>query len=152
MKKIQRELKTYKDIYVSVDGKEFDNETDCKAWETSYKGTLAASWAQIKKVDASSVNLGLPWNSDDHECYAIKPQSLEEITLINAYIQSSTCNHNDITLLADHIGKLVILNFGYDHDYCDVYVPHKNLENITKYIITLEDEINGKIDGNNEIK
>ena len=51
MKKIQKEETKVivKDIFVSVDGKEFTNEADCKAWETSYRGTLEASWALIKK-------------------------------------------------------------------------------------------------------
>lgn len=40
MKKIQREVKTYKDIFVSVDGKEFETEANCREWEKSYKGTL----------------------------------------------------------------------------------------------------------------
>ena len=143
MKKIQQEVKTYKDIYVSVDGKEFSNEADCKAWETSYKGTLAASWHLIKKTDASTVNLGLPWSSDDDECYVLKPQSLEEITLINAYIQSSTGDNSSILTTGD-IGHLVALNFGYDHDYCNVYVLEDNLKNITNYMTKLENELNDK--------
>ena len=50
MKKIQREETKviYTDIYVSVDGKEFTNEKDCREWETSYKGTLEASWKLIR--------------------------------------------------------------------------------------------------------
>ena len=141
MKKIQQEVKTYKDIYVSVDGKEFSNKEDCEAWEKSYKGTIAASWSLIKKVDASTVNLGLPWSSDDYECYVLKPKSLDEITLINAYIQSSTCSSGTM-LTTGHIGHTIAINFGYDHDYCDVYVIEDNLKNITNYMAKLENELN----------
>lgn len=139
MKKIQREVKTYEDIYVSIDGREFRKEADCKEWEASYKGTLSSSFALIKKVEANSCNLGIAYSNDDHECYVIKPKNLEEITLINAYIKSSTCCNG--TLTAGHIGKLVALNFGYDHDYCDVYTLEDHIKHVADYISELENKI-----------
>ena len=140
MKKIQREVKTYEDIFVSVDGKEFKNEADCKTWEASYKGTLAESWRQMKKIEVNSVELGLPWSSDDHECYAIRPKDIDEITLINAYINSST-GQGAVTLAADMIGKLIILNFGYDHDYCDWYIMENRIKRISDHVAELEAQI-----------
>jgi hypothetical protein len=140
MKMIKQEVKTYKAIYVSVDGKEFDNEADCKAWEKSYKGTLEASWKLIKKIEVSDCALGLPWSSDDHECYVLKPKNLDEITLLNAYIESSTCSKGLLT--AQHIGELIVLNFGYDHDYCDVYELADHLKSITEYIGRMNEKIN----------
>lgn len=141
MKKIQQEVKTYKNIYVSVDGKEFENEADCRAWENSYKGTIEASWKLIKKVEAGTAELGLPWSCDDHECYIIRPKNLDEITLINAYIDSSTSN-NGAKLTTQHIGKLVALNFGYDHDWCDAFILADRISEITKYIAEKENELN----------
>lgn len=140
MKTIQREVKTYESIYVSVDGKEFKNEADCKAWENSYKGTLAASWNLIKKEDANSCRLGLMYSSDDHECYVLKPKDIEEITLINAYLASSTGDTMP-RLTTEHIGKLVAFNFGYDHDYCDIYILEDHIKQISQYISTLEEKI-----------
>ena len=141
MKKIQREVKTYKDVFVSVDGKEFSNETDCKEWEASYNGTMAASWSKIKKIEVNSCSLGVPYSNDDYECYMIKPKDLEEITLINAYVRSATYN-NCTTLDASHIGKLVILNFGYDHDYCDAFTLADHLKDITDYAAKIENKMN----------
>lgn len=135
MKKIQREktVTTITDIFVSVDGKEFENETDCRAWENSYRGTLEASWQLIKKVEVCDADFGIPWSSDDHECYVIKPRNLNDITLINAYIQSVT-NCNGTLLTTGHIGDVILLNFGYDRDYCDVHSLTDHLSNITKTI------------------
>ena len=140
MKKIQKEITIKKDIFVSVDGKEFDNEADCKSWEASYKGTLNASWNLIKKCEANTINLGLPWSNDDYQCYVVKPANLEEVTLINAYIASSTCNDNPL-LTAAHIGKLVALDFGYDHDYCSVYALDDHIKRIADYIANLDNEM-----------
>lgn len=146
MRKIQREETKViiKDIFVSVDGKEFDNEADCKAWENSYKGTLAASWETMNKVKAYSCDLGLPWANDDQECYVVEPKNIDDIAFINAYINSSTYGNSEGTLTIKHIGKSIVLNFGYDHDYCDIYVLADHLATITKYIETLESKLHEK--------
>ena len=142
MRKIQREETKviYKDIYVSVDGKEFDNEADCKAWENSYKGTLEASWQLIEKKAICNCDYGFSYASEDHECYAIKPKNLDEIVLINAYVKATTGDKG--TLTTEHIGKLLILNFGYDHDYCDVDIFAEHLAKITERCAKLEAEFN----------
>ncbi len=142
MKKIQREVKTYKDIFVSVDGKEFEKMADCEMWEASYRGTLEASWALIDKKEVCDCDYGIPWSSEDHECYAIKPKNLDEIVLINAYIKATTGNDGGLT--TEHIGKLLMLDFGYDHDYCDIWELSKRVEAITSNIAKLEAEMNGK--------
>lgn len=144
MRKIQREETkvVYTDIYVSVDGKEFTNEADCKAWENSYRGTLEASWALIDKKKVCDCDFGIPWSSEDHECYAIKPKNLDEIVLINAYIKAKTGDNGKLT--TNHIGKLLILNFDYDYDFCDVDVLTEHLARVTEQIAKLEAEMNGE--------
>lgn len=144
MKKIQREETKviYKDIYVSVDGREFDNEADCRAWENSYKGTLTASWNLIEKKEICDCDYGFSYASEDHECYAIKPKNLDDIVLINAYIKATTYSEGILT--TEHIGKLLILNFGYDHEYCDVDVLAEHFVKLTERIAKLEAEFNGE--------
>lgn len=147
MKKIQREETKviYTDIYVSVDGKEFTNEADCKAWESSYRGTLEASWKLIDKKEVCNCDYGFSYSSEDHECYAIKPKNLDEIVLINAYIHAYTYGNATATALTtEHIGKVVILNFGYDHDWCDVDILADHFAKLAERIAKLEAEFNGE--------
>lgn len=146
MRKIQREETKviYKDIYVSVDGREFENEADCKAWEKSYEGTINASWERIKKIKVDATEIGYPGGNEDDECYVIEPKSLDDIVLINAYIKSSTYDDYAVTLTTDHIGKLVALNFGYDHEWCGRYILADIINNITKKIAKLEAEMSGE--------
>lgn len=143
MRKIQREETKviYKDIYVSVDGREFDNEADCKAWEKSYQGTISASWELIKKIKVDATEIGYPGGNEDDECYVIEPKNLDEIVLINAYIKSSTYDDFAVTLTTEHIGKLVAINFGYDHDWCGRYILADIVNNITKKISELDAEM-----------
>ena len=140
MKKIQREetVVVRKDIYVSVDGREFTNEADCKAWEKSYKGTLEASWKLIKKEEVNPCSLGLYGASEDHECYVIKPKNFAEITFINAYIQGTTYGGAELTI--EHIDQLVALDFGWDHEYCGVCIIADRFNEITKYASAIADK------------
>ena len=144
MRKIQKEETKviYKDIYVSVDGKEFNNEADCAAWESSYKGTLEVSWKLIDKREVVGYEYGISWASEDDECYILKPKNLDEIVLINAYIKGTTSD--DCTLTTEHIGKLILLNFGYDHDWCCAHILADNLAKVTDRIAKMEDEFNGE--------
>ena len=144
MKKIQREETkvVYTDIYVSVDGKEFTNEADCRAWENSYQGTLEASWKLIDKKEVCGCDYGLPSASYDDECYIIKPKNFDEIAFINAYIKCTTCSEG--TLTTKHIGRLLILNFGYDHDFCDAYILEEYLATLADRVAKLEAEMNGE--------
>lgn len=151
MKKIQKreEIVKYTDIYVSVDGKEFTNEADCRAWEKSYRGTLEASWKLVEKKEVSGGDYGVAWTSDDDECYVIKPKTLDDIVFINAYIEGTTCETGELT--TEHIGKLIFINFGYDHDWCSVTVLEENLAKVAERIAKLEAEFNGeKEEENNE--
>ena len=141
MKKIQKEVKIYETIYVSKDGKEFKTEADCKTWEDSYNGTLSESWKKFNKKEINPCNIGIPGACEDCECYAIRPKNLDEITFINAYINSSTYQ-GAVTLTAEQIGKLIILNFGYDHDYCDWYVLEDHLSKLCIKIQEIENMFN----------
>lgn len=143
MRKIQREeIKViYTDIYISVDGREFENEEDCKAWEKSYQGTINASWEHIKKIKIDATDIGFPCANQDDECYVIEPKNLDEIVLINAYIKSSTYDDFSATLTTEYIGKLVALDFGYDHEWCSIYTFESIINGITKKMSELETEM-----------
>lgn len=108
------------EVYVSADGKEFNNKEHCLEWENSYRGTLELSWKKLVKKEICAVDYGIPYSNEDNECYIIIPKSLEEITLINAYISCVTCGNGN-SLDATMINKSICLNFGYDRDWCDVY-------------------------------
>ncbi len=41
------------------------------------------------------------------------------------------------------------MNFGYDHDYCDVYLLKEHLATIAERIAKLEAEMNGEKEENN---
>ena len=138
MKKIQKEITTYKDIFVSVDGREFTTAEDCEKWEKSYKGTLETSWKLIKKKEVCDCDFGFPWSSEDHECYALKPKNLDEIVLMNAYIKAETGEDGGLT--TEHIDKLIILNFGCDRYGCDVDILSEHLAKVTERIANLEKE------------
>ena len=115
--KIKEIEKTYKEkVYVAVDGKEFKNEADCKEWENSYKCTIKQSFDKLPKAKVDGISVAFPYACSDDEVYVVEPHSLNDITVINAYVKSfvdDLCTPMDATC----IGKKVVLNFGFSNDY-----------------------------------
>ena len=134
MKKTMKEITTTKEIWVSKDGKEWEKEEDCKKWEESYECTMEALFGNIAKTTANTFELGLPYNCNDDECYLVKPKTMDDIVIINAYIKAVVYDSTNAVLTDKHIGKVVALNFGYGRDWCSVYEMGDHLESITKYI------------------
>lgn len=139
MKKEAKSYTMYKEVYISVDGKEFETEQACRNWEKSYRGTLEASWKLIPKVPVDTTELGMPWSNDDEECYLFVPKDFDEITLLNAYIQD-TCS-NSLLLTTNHIGKSVVLNFGSCGDICDTYILEDHVDRIVNYAEKLKTKL-----------
>lgn len=114
MKKIQKTVEKSITVYVADDGQEFTNEQDCKNWEQSYEHTLEAGWNALRKLKICSIDIGNAW--DDYECYVILPHSIEDITLINAYIEYFTGSPG--TLTQNHINQFMLIDFDCDRCYC----------------------------------
>lgn len=111
--KIKEIEKTYKEkVYVAVDGKEFKNEADCKEWENSYKCTIKQSFDKLPQKEIDGVSVGFPYACSDDKVFVVEPESLEDITLINAYTKAFI---DDLSVIVDTscIGKKIVLNFGY---------------------------------------
>lgn len=134
MKRIEKEITNVIYQYESVDGKTFDNEEDCKKWEQSYESVVVASFNKIHHIDACGVDLGIPYASEDYCMVVLRPKNFDEIVVINSYIKIKTHELNITWLDASDIGKTLILNFGYDYDYCDVYVLEDRVNAIQKAV------------------
>jgi hypothetical protein len=144
MKKERRRKVVFEDIFVSVDGREFDNEKDCLDWEKS-KDTLNARWELMKKVTVDGDKLGLPDANKDDECYILKPKDFKEIALINEYI-GSELGDNRMWVTTEHINKTIALIFGYYGNFCDVYIVSNIVEEIKAYAAKMEKELEGGSD------
>ena len=140
----KKEVVTYKNVYISDDGREFEDENSCKDWEKSYKGTLNISWNLIKKISVDASRIGFPGGYSDEECYVLRPKNMDEIIFLNAYIRNSTGCNTDI-LNINHIGKMVVLNFGFDHDYCTCYIVEELIKEISNYASEVETNLDKEI-------
>lgn len=130
MRKIENEIvtKSIETVYEACDGKRFKNEADCKAWEDSYRCTITKCFQQIPQIRISGSRTYLDYANEDDEVVALVPRNLEDIKVINAYAKETTCDEINIT--HESIGRVIILNFGYDHDWCGWYDMDKHFEQI----------------------
>lgn len=126
--KIKEIEKTYKaKVYVAVDGKEFRNEADCKEWENSYKCTIKQSFDKLPKKEIDGSSVAFPCACSDDYTVVVEPSSLDDITVINAYVKTLI---DDFAVCMDTtcIGKKVVLNFGC----CDDYFSFALLDDLIK--------------------
>lgn len=128
MKKIENEVvvKTIETVYEAIDGNRFDSEEACKEWEKSYKCTVKVSWDKIPKQKINSCDFGLAYADCDYNCFMVIPRNMNDIVAINAFIKMKV-NTEDSFLSAENIGKAMVLNFGFDYDWCDVYEMENRL-------------------------
>lgn len=127
-------------IYVSSDGKEWESKEDCQEWERGVQCVAKTSWDAIPKTEVSTTSCGLPWSNDDEEAYIVIPRNHEDIIALENYCRV----YSGVTVgFSDNdIGKAMIVNFGYDHDWCGVTDIEAHLKEMRDYFDTQIAKIN----------
>lgn len=106
--------------YIAIDGTIFRTKEECEQWEKSYECTLTCSMKKIPHIETNGEDAYLQCGGCDEEVWIIKPRDFEDIKVINAYTEATCCGCK-ANLTQEDIGKLIAMNFGYDHDWCGVY-------------------------------
>ena len=133
--KIKEIEKTYKEkVYVAVDGKEFKNEADCKEWENSYKCTIKQSFDKLPKMRVDGVGLAFPDAHSDDDVLVVEPESLNDIALINAYVQAFIDDGDAMLMDTTYIGKKVVLNFGDSNEYFSFVLFDDLIKHFNRYV------------------
>ena len=120
MKRIEKEIKSYKTVYVANDGTEFSNPDECKKYDESAKGVIMAKY---KKLVAHTTN---EWElfrcgRDDHRLDIVKPTCDRDKDIIcqmalfvNHEIQDSWEEYLDKAIKDDDV---VFVNWNCDEDW-----------------------------------
>lgn len=117
MKEIQKEVTTLKTIYVSKDGREFNNASECIKWETESCNRAIAQLEQIPHIVTNSSELHMYNGDEEDEVWLMIPSSPKDIDAIREvenYFWTSSLTH-------DSIGKPLAVRLGYNCDSCAVY-------------------------------
>lgn len=128
--------------YVAEDDMEFATEEACKEYEESEEGKIAILFHKIPKVEINTVDFGIPYNADYFEAYLISPQNMEEITVLNLFMEQITGESKFFTSLS--VGRTFIFNLGESRDWCDVYYAGEYIEhlkgNLKEYITKINEK------------
>lgn len=116
-------------IYVSADGREWNDKEDCLQWEKGIKCVTKASWNNIPKEKIVSTEYGIPYSSEDKECYMLIPRNHDDIVVIHNYMECF-CGEYHTAIDDSYIDVAIVMDFGYDGDYCDVYKIEEYLEHL----------------------
>ena len=154
MKKVEKEIQKIQKVitYISEDGLEFSSEENCKEWENSYKGTLCKAFNVIPHIETNGDSSYLRGGQEDDCVWVLKPRHFDDIKVINAYTKTFT--GTSAALTQDDIGVLMMINFGCNNDWCDVYRVDNYLKKIqntfNKFKETLEGQIDNRVEGQTE--
>ena len=148
MKKIEKEIttKTIVTEYEASDGKVFKNEADCKKWEDSYICTITNCFKKIPQTPVNGDHSYLSGSECDDEVITIMPRDLEDIKVINAYVKATTCG-TDLNITHESIGRVLLLNFGYEHEWCVYCDLDKHFEQIKKDYDEYKNKIGKLVNG-----
>lgn len=146
------EIKETKEVvvrteYVAIDGTVFRTKEECEQWEKSYKCTITQSMKAIPHVETDGESAYLQCGNDCDEVWIVKPRDFEDIKVINAYTEA-TCYGCKTNFTQDDIGKMIAINFGCDHDWCEVYRLEGYVESIRNTYEKFENKIDGKENDN----
>ena len=131
MKEIQKEVTTLKTIYVSKDGKEFNNVSECREWENNCYNRAIALLEQIPNIVTNSSVLHMYNGDEEDEVWLMIPSSPKDIDAIREvenYFGTSSLTH-------DSIGKPLAVRLGYNYDSCDVYDLLEHIQDVVADII-----------------
>ena len=130
--------------YIAIDGTIFRTKEECEQWEKSYECTLTCSMKKIPHIETNGEDAYLQCGNCDDEVWIIKPRDFEDIKVINAYTEATCCGCK-ANLTQEDIGKLIAMNFGYDHDYCSCYIVEELIKEISNYASELETNLDKEI-------
>lgn len=122
----QIEMKSYKTVYVAVDGTEFEDRNECERYDKSAMGVVKG---RVKKL---AVKVTDGWTAvggdSDHEVWIVVPKTPEDVSSIRQLLVLYE-NTNPSDELEEQIGKPVFLIWNYDR----AYMWFKTLESIVKF-------------------
>lgn len=119
-------------LYVTADGMEWEKEEDAKEWEKGVQYVAEMSWKAIPKKQISTTDAGVEYSNEDEEAYVLTPRNHEDIIALENYVRVVT--RESFGFDDSYIGKPIIMNFGYDRDWCSVYIIEDHINRIKDYL------------------
>lgn len=111
----------HKEIYVAADGKRFERKEDCEEWESQSSLTLFEKVMDLPHVSVDGSDAYLISSPLSAEILIFIPTSMDEIQLINQYLQISDEYNNSDYLNKTDIGKLVAINPSATADFPGIW-------------------------------
>lgn len=150
MKIVEKEIKKIEKVktYISDDGMEFMSEESCRQWENSYKFLLTTAINKIPHIVTNGFESYIPSGDENEEVWILRPRDIKDIEIINKYGLMLTGNNPNLT--QNDIGKILMIDFGFYNDWCDVYDMYKYLNTITNTYANFDKQLSQKERDTNE--
>lgn len=141
MKRIEKEIKSYKTIYVANDGTEFSDEKECRLYDESAQGVITARYSKL--ILGTTDEFALYGGDDCHSVDIVKPTCERDKDTIMQMVNftAKVSDSNAYNVMEGYIERaikeddVVFVNWNCDHDYCWINGTRNSLkENIDKCV------------------
>ena len=144
-KKIERV--SYDEVYVAVDGTEFNDREECKKYEHSALGVILGKLHKMAIKEASECDMFSGSGSEENKSYLVVPKNESDVTTIqHALFAANAYKAEDAAeKVAENIGRPILVTFGYHNDGCWITSLDKMIEFITsgKYKVVENEDVEG---------
>lgn len=157
MKIEKREVKTYKEVFVAMDGTEFSNREECETYEKSATAVIDGRFNALVKKECSDFGDWMYVFNCEDCLFVVYIADENDLTAVNMWIQHHGAvgvhSANNLKLLgSDAIGTYQVLSDDGYGDYCFYGSPdclkesiHKQIDDFFEKRLTVNTETeNGK--------
>lgn len=145
----EREIKTYKEIYIANDGTEFATQEQCEEYEKTAQCAIEAAFKSLPMQCSHNImDSGFfPYFGCDDSVYAIKIRNVNDLEIVNKWLIETFGKHGDevACLGADAIGTIQLIEtYDYDNEFFLVGTPESLREHFMKGVDRMIEELVGK--------
>lgn len=142
MKQKQIEVKSYKTVYEAVDGTEFENQEDCKRYDSSFAGVMRG---KMKKFVIADGQEDIFFNCGGEPTVLVcVPKNIKELDIIRQFLLANNNTRDQIEYITDDcVGRVIIVTISeYEDNVAWVDTLDKLVERLTngKFKVVKSDE------------
>ena len=142
MKTKQVEIKSYKTVYEAVDGTEFENQDDCKRYDSSFAGVMRGKMK--RSVIAEGQEDHFFSCGGEHTVLVCIPKTVKELDVIRQFLLANGNTTEQVeNITDDYVGRAVIITvYEYDENLAWFDSVDKLVERLTngKFKVVKSDE------------
>lgn len=112
--------------YEAYDGTFFTSESECVQYESTAKSVVGQMYKKLVVASGAAHDLFVDGDCDS-QLDVVCCKTVEDLTIVNQHIINQCGVGNNPILDTSVLGNMIIILWGYLHDWCDVYSSFEDI-------------------------